>query len=160
MRMQFVYARGTETHSLMDYGALLAHSFETERDRDPELTRQAYLAYHVFGFTTYDDSVAEYLEAYAIAVSEAITNQTTFEYIESSVEQYRWYIAMCNMPFFSSKIEWGTSIRGACWKLDITLQSCGLWYGDAQIDRLVFSSDEWNDFIRAMALFSKGVPVS
>jgi hypothetical protein len=81
----------------------------------------------------------------------------TNEYIESSPENYRWHIIMCNMPFFANRIEWGTSIRGAWWKPDITLTSCGLWEDDKQIDTLEFSSDEWASFIHAVVHFSKGV---
>lgn len=156
--MLFTYRREKEVHSGMDYSAMLTHSYKSECERDPELPRYSFLACHVFDFTTYDDGMDKFLAVRAIQVCEAITHKKTFEYIESSEENYRWYIAMCNMPFFARKIEWGTSIRGAWWNSQITLQSCGLWDGDDQIDRLEFSSVEWEGFIHALIRFSKGDP--
>lgn len=142
----------------MDYQKLLLHSLRKELEFDSEIARHEYLSVHIFDFTTYDENMDKALAEKAVEICEAITNKTTFEYIDSSPENYRWYIIMCNMPFFAQRIEWGTSIRGAWWKPYLTLTSCGLWEGDEQIGLLEFSSEEWGSFIRAIAHFSKGGP--
>lgn len=141
----------------MDYQQLLLHSLNKELGWDESVSRLGYLSAYIFDFTTYDDDMDEVLAEKAVEVCEAITNKTTYEYIDASPENYRWYIIMCNMPFFAQRIEWGTSIRCAWWKLHITFSSCGLWEDDTQIDTLEFSSDEWASFIHAVVHFSKGV---
>ena len=141
----------------MDYQQLLLHSLNKELGWDESVSRLGYLSVYIFDFTTYDDDMDEVLAEKAVEVCEAITNNTTYEYIDASPDNYRWYIIMCNMPFFAQRIEWGTSIRGAWWKPGITLTSCGLWEDDTQIDKLEFSSAEWASFIHAVAHFSKGV---
>jgi NTP pyrophosphatase (non-canonical NTP hydrolase) len=90
----------------------------------------------------------------AVEVCEAITEKTTFEYIKDE-ENYRWYIIMCNMPFFNGRLEWGTSMRGAWWDHKITFQSCGLWEGEKQLhEEMTFTQEEWGDFMRAVISFA------
>lgn len=144
----------------MNYLNMLEHSFEVEktgRDCAPE-SRLAYLSESIFNFTTYAPEMDELFAAKAVEVCAAINNRTTFDYIKEP-EPYKWFLLMCNMPFFEGKLEWGTSIRGAWWGArpgrQIELDSCGLWIGDEQlIDTLKFSTDEWKRFISAVIEFS------
>lgn len=134
-----------------DYEKLLAHSCEVEGSRSP----LEYLGDHIFDFTTYDSEVSELFASKAVEVCEAISNRSTFDYIKEP-ENYRWFLLMCNMPFFASKIEWGTSIRGAWWDHGIKFRSLGLWEGEKQLtNETVFTGDEWSKFMLAVSQFSK-----
>lgn len=140
----------------MNYLKLLQNSYETERRNEcsPESPLE-YLGESIFDFTTYDGKISALFAQKAVEVCDAITTCTTFEYIKDA-EKYRWYLLMCNMPFFASKLNWGTSIRGAWWDHKITFQSCGLWDGDEQLaDEMTFTGDEWALFMAAVSEFSK-----
>jgi len=141
----------------MDYETLLENSWAMVRthEEQADLGRLEYLAEYIFDFTTYDSEPSETLACYALAVCVAIEDNATFSFIEDRT-RYMWFLAMCNMPFFVSKITWGTSIRGAFWETEITLKSCGLWDGDKQlIEPLKFSREEWGRFVDGMAEFAK-----
>ena len=124
---------------------------------EPE-SRLAYLSVTIFGFTTYDDSLDVLYATKAVEVCAAITNRTTSKYIVDR-SNYEWYVLMCNTPFFSERIEWGTSIRGAWWSAQngkkIELESSGLWVDQDQLrDELQFSVDEWRLLITAVIEFA------
>lgn len=144
----------------LGYLKLLEHSFEVVKSCSecaPE-SRLAYLSEHIFNFTTYDSEMDELFAAKAVEVCYAINNGATFYYIKKS-ENYKWFLLMCNMPFFEGKLEWGTSIRGAWWGArpgrQIELDSCGLWMGDQQLtETLKFGNDEWKLFIAAVIEFA------
>lgn len=144
----------------MDYKTLLEHSFDVVKacyGCSPE-SRLAYLSLYIFDFTTYDSEMGELFAAKAVEVCAAINSRTTFEYIKEP-EQYKWFLLMCNMPFFTDKLEWGTSIRGAWWGArpgrQIELDSCGIWIGDEQCtETLKFGNDDWRQFIAAVIEFA------
>lgn len=140
---------------MTDYAALLHHSYEHARNGDnPPESRHEFLADHVFDFTTYDGAMSAEFAQRAVQVCEAITDGETFAYIADE-ERYRWFLLMCNMPFFVGRLDWGTSIRGAFWEHgSTTLESCGLWAGDQQVLKLEFSRAEWMEFIRAVVAFA------
>lgn len=96
-----------------DYRRMLEEGYGAIASTEP-IGRLEYLSDYIFNFTTYDGEMAELFACKALEVCAAISNRTTFDYIKDA-EQYRWYLVMCNMPFFSDKLEWGTSIRGAWW---------------------------------------------
>lgn len=144
----------------MDYKQLLEQSYtmttETVECR-PE-TRLEYLGGYVFDFTTYDSEMSSQFARKAVEVCAAVNDGTTFDYIKDA-ENYRWYLLMCNIPFFADKLDWGTSIRGAWWDArpeeQIKFQSCGLWLGDKQLyEPMKFSTDEWKKFIAAVVDFA------
>jgi len=141
----------------MNYRLLLEHSFDVSKRMDecPPRGRLDYLSQHIFDFTTYDSAVDELFAGKAVEVCNAITNRTTFEYIETE-EGNLWYLLMCNMPFFYPRLDWGTSIRGAWWGNGaITFQSCGLYVEEDQLSEpLTFSHDEWESFMRAVVEFA------
>lgn len=143
----------------MNYLKLLENSYnkvsEVLEGNAPE-SRLEYLSDYIFQFTTYDGEMSELFAAKAIEVCEAINNRTTFEYIKEP-NNYRWYLLMCNMPFFADKLDWGTSIRGAWWYSDIDkpidLHSWGLWL-DEQTELAEFTAEEWKEFIEAIIEFA------
>lgn len=144
----------------MDYKELLAHSYKVaaEASECPPESRLDYLGSDIFNFTTYDGEMSALFARKAIEVCAAINNRLTFDYIKEP-NNYRWYLLMCNMPFFSERLEWGTSIRGAWWGAmpgkQIELQSCGLWLGNEQLHQTMkFSREEWEKFIAAVVEFA------
>jgi hypothetical protein len=141
----------------MNYLELLKNSYEVERhiDECPPDSRLEYLGDHIFGFTTYDGAMSALFAQRAIEVSGAISARATFDYIKDE-ENYQWFLLMCNLPFFSTKIEWGCSIRGAWWDNTITFRSLGLWDGDNQIvNEMTFTNSDWELFMSAVSEFSK-----
>jgi hypothetical protein len=142
----------------MNYKDLLEHSYAVETRWASCETRLEFLANSIFGFTTYDGGMDELFARKAVEVCEALLKRKTMEYIKVN-ENYVWYLMMCNLPFFSKRIEWGTSIRGAWWQLDIRqpaeFESCGFWVGDKQLGHpLKFTNDEWDRFIAALIEFA------
>lgn len=124
------------------------------RDCAPE-SRLEYLSSYVFGFVTYDDAIDKILAEKAVQVCCAISKRKTFEYIFDK-KRYEWYLIMLNMKFFSEKIEWGTSIRGAWWSNEITISSCGFYNGEDQVTiDIKFNSQEFDVFVDAIVKFSE-----
>lgn len=140
-----------------DFIGLLNHSFEIERDRECGTeSRLAYLSENIFDFTTYDLEMSETFATKGVEVCAAINDAKTFEYI-ADAENYKWYLLMCNMPFFSLRLNWGTSIRGAWWDhREHELRSCGIWRGEEQETVLKFSREDWQKFIAAIVAFADG----
>jgi hypothetical protein len=127
-----------------------------ESDLNGPLTRLEYLGDYVFEFITYDREMAELFSSKALEVCKAISDRTTFDYIKDA-GNYRWFLLMCNMDFFSQRLNWGTSIRGAWWDTSApnatTFSTCGLWLDGEQITDPQFSTDQWRDFIAALLTF-------
>ena len=115
------------------------------------------MSVNIFDFTTYDGEIDIFFAKKAIEVCEAITNKTTFEYIRDK-ENYKWYLALCNMPFFQEKIDWGSSIRGAWWGIygddTFKISSCGLWKNGEQVLDLELNEQQWFLFIGSMVKFA------
>jgi hypothetical protein len=141
----------------MDYRPMLEESYAVVCDHSgQQMTRLGYLADYIFDFTTYDSAMGELFASKALEVCEAVSDGKTFEYIEDP-ENYKWYLLMCNMPFFDGRLEWGTSIRGAWWDYGGTeFDTCGLWLNGKQItDTMKFSAPMWRDFIAALLSFGR-----
>lgn len=103
----------------MNYKAMLQIGYEHAVVNAKEcgasgLSKLNFLADDLFDFTTYENEVAELMARKAVEVCQAITDNKTFDYIKTD-EGHLWYLIMVNMPFFTDKIDWGTSIRGAYW---------------------------------------------
>lgn len=136
-----------------DYKRMLSEGYGGCAE-DGELSRLEYLSEYIFGFSTYDTEKAEEFAQRAVEVCAAISGRATLGYIEDSI-RYRWYLLMCNMPFFADRIEWGTSILGAWWNSPLKLQSLGLWLDGEQLsEEMEFSADEWEAFIAAVVEFA------
>lgn len=137
----------------MDYLNLLEHSYAVEvREFGPTYSRLEFLSDHVFQFVTYDSEMSRLFAKMAVEVCDAINKTSTFEFVKSA-ENYKWFLLMCNMPFFITRLDWGTSVRGAWWDSD-KLNSCGLWVGEEQITTLNFKASQWEDFARAVVVFA------
>jgi len=127
-----------------------------------EYSRLEYLSDYIFDFSVYDSEIAESFAFHALQVCHAINTRTTFKFIEDP-DNYRWYLLMCNMPFFMNKISWGTSIRGAFWQgpfefergetVNIKPDLSGLFDGKEQLLGMEFTLEEWDDFIKALVEF-------
>jgi len=144
---------------MMDYLKLLRHSFaiELEQAENPPENHLVYLSDHIFDFTTYDSDMSELFASKAVDVCDAINNGTTYEYIKDP-EQYKWFLLMCNMPFFEDKLSWGGSIRGAWWDMQfhrktILFESSGIYVGYKQVLKIEFNLDGWKRFISAVIVF-------
>ena len=143
----------------MDYLKLLENSYIEAQRFDPNMSeRLEYLAEHIFDITTYDSEMDALFATKAVEVCEAISTKKTGEYIEDK-GSYVWYLTMCNFPFFSKRIEWGTSIRYAWWDVHgpktTTIESCGIFDGRDQMLELELDEKEWPKFIAAVIEFSK-----
>ena len=145
----------------MNYLDLLEHSYEIVGGISdcPPINRLDYLGEYIFDFTTYDPEMSVLFARKAVEVCAAITNRQTFEYIKDPIN-YKWFLLMCNLPFFVKRLEWGSSIRGAWWSVQpggrpFELDTCGLWIGgDQMADTIRFTKDEWEEFIRAVIQFA------
>lgn len=137
------------------FSRLLRNGYAAEADFGSAKSRLDFLSESIFDFTTYDGEMAELFGRRAVEVVDAITNRTTFDYIKDP-EGHKWFLVMCNTPFFRGRINWGTSVRAAWWDHDpIEYQSCGLWDGDAQMyETMRLSRDEWIAFMRAIVEFA------
>lgn len=102
----------------------------------------------ILGIVTYDYEQAARLVKIAIETIDAITERTTFKYIEKVDAQYENYLTAVNLAFFKGKLEWGTSIRGAWWDGDNLRDGCIIENG--------VSREEWEKFMRALVVFAKG----
>lgn len=143
----------------MDYLALLENSYEQCKRWEPNsnIGRLEFLAESVFGLTTYENIISSLMAKKFLEVCTAVSDGKTFEYIESE-DGNMWFLIMVNMPFFAEKLDWGTSIRGAWWRLysgDVfKVESCDLYEGEEQLLEISFNLKEWAQFIREMVKFS------
>lgn len=148
-----------------DYRRMLEEGFAAWRDVNPDGTpedRVAYLGDYVFSFTTYDDEMSKEFATKALEVCRSISDRKTFEYIEDPAN-YRWFLLMVNMPFFSRRLNCGTSVRGAWWDTSTPnkadLDTAALWLDSEQLtEPLKFSSEQWQEFIAAMLAFANEEP--
>lgn len=145
----------------MKYRALLDRSYAEQKEEFSAARNSysvgEYLSDYIFDFTTYCGGISEYFSEIAIDVVEAITERKTFDFIKDD-DKHIWFIVMCNMDFFSSKISWGCSVRGAWWDVydhnPIKIDSCGLYNENLeQIDIIEFNEEEWEEFCRDLVCF-------
>ena len=125
-------------------------------------SRTEYLSDHIFNFTTCEGEYSELFAKKGLEVCAAISDGKTFEYI-AEPEGRLWYLLMVNMPFFSDKLEWGTSIRGAWWgeppSKKIGFSSCGLFLDGKQLhEPMEFTLDQWREFIAAVVAYGLEEP--
>lgn len=150
----------------MNYLKLLEDGFRNIQEYESsKMSRLEYLGDEIFGFITYDSEMSELFARKAIEVARAITERTTFEYIDSAfrdsdtdISNYSWFLLMLNFDFFKDRTNWGTSIRGAWWDMGRkpnVFESSGLYDGDDQVLKLVFAEkEEWMEFVKAILDFA------
>lgn len=112
----------------------------------PPESKMAFIGSAIFEFTTYDDNADEILAERMIDVLRVILNDKIHEYVSWN-ENYINYLIMVNMPFLMSKIDWGTSIRGA-WLND---------YAEYKIanDKIIIEEGELSEFIKQLIVWSE-----
>ncbi len=142
----------------MNYAKLLECGHKHTRDFEQhESSRLEFLGDHIFNYATYDSEVSELLARHALETC-IILNGRDGCYGGDNPEKhakYIRYLTMCNTTFFDERIEWGTSIRSAWWRHEITYDSCALWDGSKQVyEELTFDQNEWKRFIDAVIAFS------
>ena len=143
---------------MSDYADLLAHSYEVTRELLGDKSRREWISDHIFEFTTYEDVCAKLFAKKALEVCRAITDRTTFDYINTGEGEVNrvWFLLMVNMPFFAKRIEWGTSARGAWWDSyhGIKLESDSIYRDWEQVLEMDFTAEEWPRFIDALCEFA------
>lgn len=141
------------------YKELLEYSYDicVKTYECPPISRLDYLGEYIFDFTTYDSDMSVLFVTKAVEVCTAINSQSTYDYIKDK-NNYTWYLLMCNMPFFSSRLDWGLSIRGAWWTNQIgqlfELKSTGLYENGEQLMIIKFDVESWKQFINAVIEFA------
>lgn len=135
---------------------MLEEGYSVESSDRP-MCRLEYLSENFFNFVTYDSGISIEMAKQAIATCKVINERSMKDYIADPI-QYRSFIYNCNLPFFISKLDWGTSIRFPWWNIIVSYSSTGLWLNGEQIyDDLFFKDDEWKSAINDMIEFSQGV---
>lgn len=143
--------------SKADWLRIFEESRADSEDEHGETSRLEYLAGAVFDINTYDGEMDEQLARKAVEVCRAISDRSTFEYIEDP-ENYRWYLIMCHLPFFAERITWGTSIRGAFWDSygGVDFESCMIFDGGNQLhEPMEFTENGWKEFIAAVISYGE-----
>jgi hypothetical protein len=145
----------------IDYKTNLEQSYQFQKQTEnPDLTRLGFLAGAVFDLTTYDAEMDDFFGRKAVEVCFAITHKKTFEYIKDP-ENYKWYLIMCNLPFFAERLEWGSSIRSAWWATNKsnTVELSGHGFvdqdGKQYAEQFAFTLDQWNALMLGMIEFVK-----
>ena len=148
-----------------DYFLKVLEESHTEEDKLASRTTSplCFLGDAVFNFTTYDSTMSELFAQKAVDVCRALNNRSTSEFIANE-DNYVWYLMMCNVPFFSSRISWGCSIRGAWWEGNLpkgvyttlfTLENVDLFVDGDWCDYLELSKDEWFSFVEAVVEYAQ-----
>lgn len=141
----------------MDYITLLETSFEFD-SAPSECTphRQKYICESIFNIYTYDTAMSRIMVDMILEVAEQITNNSTYNYLESSAEKYKQYLTVCHLPFIADHIEWGTSIRTVWWSHGAHyLDSCGIYWenGNQLMNYKIPDQKAFIEFMKAVAEF-------
>ena len=91
---------------------------KTWHDSNSEPSKYQWAASRVFDLTTYDRALDELFVKDIIEVCKVIIERRNFEYIKNR-DNYIKYIAVCQILDRFNWLEWGTSIRGAWFEVDI-----------------------------------------
>lgn len=140
----------------MDWKSVLEESYEKYINDNRNETKLSFLGDVVFNLTTYSNTQSERLARDMLKVVEAITRGKTFEFIEDE-ENYNLYITCVNLAWFSGRLDWGTSIRGAWWATyDMPpICTCELYYNGSQLVDPEIVEQEWEGFINSVIEFAK-----
>ena len=83
-----------------------------------ELSKYEWAAEYVFNLTTYDGELDKRIVSDIIEVCKVILENRNFEYIKDE-SNYIKYILVCQWLNEFNWINWGTSIRGAWFEIDV-----------------------------------------
>ena len=101
--------------------ALKIYRAQYEKEKtwyEDEWDKYNWAACKIFDLTTYDSAMDERFVKDILEVCKVILNRETFEYIEDE-KNYVKYLVVCQLLCNFRWIEWGTSIRGAFFDVDI-----------------------------------------
>lgn len=85
---------------------------------DNKWSKHEWVAHRVFDLVTYDASLDERFVNDILEVCKVILDGQTYEYINDE-KNYVKYILVCQLLEKAHWIEWGTSIRGAWFNVDV-----------------------------------------
>lgn len=141
----------------MNWSEILDESYDEYRIIiHDDCSKEEFLC-SLMNFTLYDSGeITNLFAKYTIEVAVAITNRTTFDYIKDQ-ENYKWYLIMMNISPFLENVDWGTSVRGAWWDSEITLDTCDLFKDGEQLLSPKFTKSEWDNFILSLEKFMSSV---
>lgn len=139
----------------MNYLNLLNNSYLGWKNNEIYTNKYEFLCSEIFDITTYSSTLDKIFTKQMLEVCLAISNRTTFDYIDGNEDKNYIFITMCNLPFLMSKINWGSSIRGAFWdSKGLMIPSFCIWADEKQqFKELSFTLEEWKLFIIAMDEF-------
>ena len=106
----------------MNITDLLEKNYQSSAEHHQQ-TRKAWLAESVFGTCSYDDDMAEWFADIIIAAASIISKEAVL--MVDDEDEYRNYLIAVNLPFFDTRLNWGTSIRGAWWDDDMDFDLFG-----------------------------------
>lgn len=123
-----------------------------------------FLSGDVFNLTTYDSALDILFVTDIMEVVKAIHTSTTFDYFRDDQDKYVKYITCVNFPWFTDKLDWGGSIRGAWWEYfnkgegymrkAVTQVGDGcLWYEGKQTKVEFDNRDGWILFVDELIKF-------
>lgn len=126
---------------------ILNDSYERDELSDSRLD---YLGDTLFEFITYEDEYSELFATKALEVWDAISSKTTFDFIDDP-ENRKWFLLMCNMPFFAKRINWGSSVRAAFWDLSPSVDRPAVFW---ELPKDTFNTEEsWEELRLAVHAF-------
>lgn len=124
-------------------------SFMLSNDGD-DISVLEYVGGYIFDFTTYDTEICEIMTRDTLDVIQCILAKKTFDYIDVSKDNYLNYIRTINMPFFTGKLKWGASVRGAWFEYSDRWNSESLYFPIKENEMVEFLTDilEYTDSFR------------
>lgn len=120
-------------------------NYEIQRDMmDVCCDKYEWAASSVFELTTYDTSLDERFVKDILEVCKVILEKRNYEYIKNEAN-YIKYIAVCQILDRFNWINWGVSIRGAWFEIDMRYDWSGIVlknYSRVIVDELEWWDDE------------------
>lgn len=111
-----------------------------------------WAASEIFNMATYDGNLDELFVKKIIEVCKAILDGKTYEYIETSDENYITYILVCQLLWRKGWIEWGVSIRGAFFDTGKLAGTILNWKCNGETFYVPFSENNIRAFIEFMEI--------
>jgi hypothetical protein len=131
----------------MDMHTCLVETYRYHEVEANDFDIHDWAATYIFQLTTYDYDISKKLVRDFVRVCKAITERNTFNLISDEAD-YLTFITIVNMPLFSQRLDWGTSIRGCWWVHDDRLFDAWLKI-DEHPEHYSLTRDQWIDYMKA-----------
>jgi hypothetical protein len=116
-----------------------------------DITKYSYIASIIFNITSYDSELDEFYVKKLLEFFEIIESN---EILSDSLEDYKIYVLLANLPTIASILNWGTSIRSAFFTDPVVINTYGIFQEGKQINlNIKFSAENWIIFIEAIKGF-------